>query len=174
MLTLIKIMEQTQAGIDVLPDNKKQDVINKLVTLAKKMIQDLGSFSDVPKEYSYKIYPAIKDQLSAAEKRTEKAADEIMGAAEIIMSQLPDINGPAKDKIQNAINQIFEASSFQDLVAQHLNEVKLLATNFDEDMKAMGEMMDDIGSGGDSSKRPDSSTSKRPDAHLLNGPSTNF
>lgn len=174
MLTLIKIMEQTQAGIDVLPDDKKQDVINKLVKLAKKMIQDLGSFSDVPKEYSFKIYPAMKDQLSAAEKRTEKAADDIMSAAEIIMAQLPSINGPAKDKIQNAINQIFEASSFQDLVAQHLNEVKLLATDFDADMKAMGEMMDEIGTGGDSSKRPSSPNNKRPDAHLLNGPSTNF
>ena len=171
MNTLLATIQETRKSIDVVADDKKLSLVDSMMTLCKKLIDNVLSFADVPEKFDTQMYPAISDQIKAAEKRTEKAADDIMSATENIMAALGQIEGAGKDKIQTEVNNLFEACNFQDLVAQHLKEIQLLANSLKDDMSelkdAMGEMGSASGGGVERKKR-----AERSDAHLLNGPST--
>ena len=176
MNVLLQTIEETKAALDSVSEDKKPPLVISLVTLSKKLIDKVLCFKDVPERFETEILPALYSQIEAAEKRTEKAADDIMSATENIMAALAEIEGTGKDKVQKNVNALFEACNFQDLVAQHLKEIRLLSDDLAEDMQELNESMDSLGGNGSVNAQMPGRARKqtRPDAHLLNGPATDF
>lgn len=169
MSHVLKTIEETRDAMDGVTSDKKIMLVNSLVTLSKKVIAHILAFRDVPVRFEAVLHPAIAAQLQAAETRTEKAADDIMTATERIAAILPGLQEEERAAIQVQVNALFEACNFQDLVAQHLNEIHLLVGDLSRDMKALAAGMEDVG-GGEGGGRP--RREERPDSHLLNGPTT--
>lgn len=172
MPTIIETISELNKSIDTMPDDKKAMAVNSMIGLIKNVFGHLEIIKEAADHYRSDLFPAIVKQLSAAEKRTEKGIDHIMTACEK-MSQDPALTAEAtiKKTVQTYSNAIFEASNFQDLSAQHLNEVKLRLEEVNNAMTLFVDIM---------TKEPTQIAQsfahyKRPrglDAHLLNGPST--
>lgn len=174
MTGLIALIQKTKETMDDLPPEKKETLMTAMISLSKKLLDQVNGLMDIPESYHVTLCPAMIAQLHAAERRTEKAADDILSAAEGISNALARVEGPGKTEIQTRINAIFEASSFQDLVSQHLNETKLLIDDLSVDMDKLQRSFDVL-NGSESMNRVALKTKeKRSDAHLLNGPSTHF
>lgn len=170
MQDLIKTMQDAQDALGKVDGDKKVDIVNNLVSLSKKLVHHIAAFADIPQNFSKSLYPTITAQITAADKRTEKAADDIMGAAESIMAIADNLEGDTKTKLMEQVNAIFETCSFQDLVAQHLNEIRLRVDDLKEDMDDLSDMANGNTSSEEKLKKR---KQKRSDAHLLNGPATN-
>lgn len=67
--------------------------------------------------------PAAGQELDAIIKSTEKATDQIMGAAEAVMSAEIDEPAAYKAFVDAKMMEIFEACSFQDLTGQRVSKV---------------------------------------------------
>lgn len=131
MLKLIETINEAQQAIDQVPVEKKLELTVSLVALSKKLLSSIAELGLIPSHFHNDLMPAAQAQLLAAEKRTEFAADKFLGAAE----KLSELAGKVTDAqhrnaLQDQVNVIFEAANFQDLVAQHLNEVKLRLNGF--------------------------------------------
>ncbi|WP_435641126.1 hypothetical protein [Micavibrio aeruginosavorus] len=176
MTSLIQTIHETSQAMDHVSPEKRAALADSMAQLAKRLADHVSALDDIPNHYQTFLMPAINDQITAAEKRTEKAADQILTAAESIMKSLSKMKGDAAAEIQNQANIIFEATSFQDLVTQHLNEIRLRMKELNDDMLALQECMITIssGSGDGTAAKPRARKAERPDAHLLNGPTTNF
>lgn len=171
--SVIAAIKEAHQAIKSAPDSKKAELVDFIVRLLKKIVPVAEQFGDIPQNYATKIQPMMLKQLQAAEKRTERAADSFLSIAEELMPMLDGLPEARKKEIQEKINEMFEASSFQDLVAQHLNEIKLLVNDLTYDIEGLQETLMELGNTswqGTDFKR--SVQQKRSDAHLLNGPST--
>lgn len=172
MPTILDTINELNKSIDGVPDERKVMAANSMIVLIKSIFGHLEILKEAASHYQNDLLPTITKQLAAAEKRTEKGVDQIMTACEN-MAKDPALTADTtiKKAVQTYGNAIFEASNFQDLSAQHLNEVKL---RLEEVNNAMGLFMDIM------TKEPSQIAQsiaryKRPrglDAHLLNGPST--
>ncbi len=169
MKQLMQTILETRETLSDVPDDKKLVLVDSLVQLTQRLMGDLAKLGDIPENYLTVLEPSITEQIDAAEKRTERAADVILGATEKIMTSLPGVQGPIRQEIQNQVNAIFEASNFQDLVSQHLNEIKLRVELLTRDMRFLNDSMAGIAAGGGTNRAREP---RRSDAHLLNGPST--
>lgn len=176
MTTLIKTIENTCSAITHVAPEKRAVLMESVIQLSKKLAEHISALDDVPHHYQTFTMPSINDQITAAEKRTERAAEKILTAAENIMKSVQKIPGDACKEIQNQTNIIFEATSFQDLVTQHLNEIRLRMNELNDDMDALKSCIENIcGSSGDTENLSiRTRRNERPDAHLLNGPTTNI
>ncbi|AGH97274.1 hypothetical protein [Micavibrio aeruginosavorus] len=176
MTSIIQTIQETSQAMGHVSPEKRAALADSIAQLAKRLADHVSALDDIPSHYQTFTMPAISDQIAAAEKRTEKAADQILTAAESIMKSLTKMKGDAAAEIQNQANIIFEATSFQDLVTQHLNEIRLRMKELNDDMLALQDCMINISSGSADGTQPKQRTrkSERPDAHLLNGPTTNF
>lgn len=171
MQQILHSITEIESKLDNVSNDKKEIIFGNLAKLTKKLLEKLSAFCLVPEDFSNKIYPAITLQIQAGEKRTEKAADDIMGAAEKIMNAASALDGDVKNTIMTEVNTIFEACSFQDLVAQHLNEIRLCVEDIHADMENLKGALEGAQESG---KTAIPKKQKRPDAHLLNGPPTNI
>lgn len=175
MSSLIDTIRKTKESISNISIEKRADVIDLLMVLTARLVDNITSLNDIPKSFTDTIQPSIKAQLIAAEKRIETATDDILGAAEKISSALNHVSEPAKKEIQIQLNRIFEASGFQDLVSQHLNEITIQMDDMSIDIEQLQSCLE----GMHDCNTPKTvlrvkSKDKRSDAHLLNGPSTSF
>ncbi len=175
MSTLIGVIKQSTEAMAKAPDDKKiviAETVNKLIQRVAGDMVDINERNDA---FLTKQIPAIYAQLEAADKRTEKAANQIMTCAERMMPLLKDCPDPAKAELQKYINIIFEAGSFQDLVAQHVNEVRRIVKDVEEDASDIKAIMNTTATDDAFSHQARArlrQKQQRPDAHLLNGPST--
>ncbi|HCK32250.1 MAG: hypothetical protein CMH32_06820 [Micavibrio sp.] len=175
-VAIVKAIEGAVETIRKAPDDKKPALLDSLLSISQKLMRVTKQFSDIPDTYVTKLSPMIEKQLSAAERRTERAADQFLTVAEEIKPLLDGVDEATKKEIQNKLNEMFEISTFQDLVAQHLNEVKLLMNDLTYDIEELQEALIALGdsSMGGGKKFERSVQQKRSDEHLLNGPSTDF
>lgn len=173
---LIQTIQDTRDKFETVSPEKREELLDILMLLTKKLTSQLADFSQIPENFIEDYHPRFEMQLKAAEKRTDEGIDKIMGAAESIMSTCGTLASGEKDKIMEQVNVIFEASSMQDLVAQHLNEMKILMDEMKEDFEIFSSVLSDTdGKATEGAyKRLKSQKEKRPDKHLLNGPSTDF
>lgn len=164
------MLEQVSKASSNMPDGKRKEMDLLLTALAGK-IDALTNYERLRKYYHTTAGDALNAQLNAIDKRTETAADDIMGAAEVIMDILgKEKPGPeTNQKILDQVNKIFEACSFQDLITQHVTELRHLVTTVGD---GFGPVTTDTSSGGKSALHKKKDT--RPDSHLLNGPTTNI
>lgn len=167
---MIDTIRDMRDALDKVDDDKKTALVDSLLKLTRRMSDDLVTLADIPEQYLTQLEPVITEQIRAAEKRTEKAADDILAVAEKLMAAMPAVQGPIKNDMQNQVNALFEAVNFQDLVSQHLNEIILRMNMVSKDMQTLRDLMMNMGAGGKTGSR--NREPRRADAHLLNGPTT--
>jgi chemotaxis protein CheZ len=76
-----------------------------------------------PKEICDLHLPGAADELDAIVAHTEQATNQIFGAVEAIEAVTPTLDPAAAEKITEAVTQIYEACSFQDLTGQRIAKV---------------------------------------------------
>lgn len=171
MHSIIDTVQTLLDSLETASDEKKVATVKSLAALSKRLIGDISTMTEVTEKYQETILPALYAQLNAAEKRTEKAVDEILSACEDMVKAVKDENPNVKSAIQTHTNRIFETSAFQDLVSQHLNEIKIKIDDVGRNLGILQEIIK-----GDPDKISENikklQKSKGFDDHLLNGPST--
>ena len=171
MTSIIQAIHDIKNTIKTMPDDKKLVAIDSTLELIKKIFDEIGILQEVAQNYETVVYPEITAQLAAAEKRTEKGIDQILTACESLPKSVASASDDVKKAVQDKVNVIFEASNFQDLTAQHLNEVKLRL----EKVKQAMSLVQDILNGDPAQidiRIARYRHMERSDAHLLNGPVT--
>lgn len=171
---LVDVIQEISDALETAQEDKKPALVKSIIMIMKQIAKTVDEFNDIPETYSQKLHPAMLAQMKAAERRTEEATDKFLTISEKIGAVLKDVPEPAKATIQNSLNEIFETSSFQDLVAQHLNEIRLLIDDLTYDIESLDFAIKSLTSeeAGQSVQR--TIKTRRPDDHLLNGPATDF
>ncbi|BAI72599.1 hypothetical protein AZL_019610 [Azospirillum sp. B510] len=113
------------------------------------------------------------NELDAIVISTERASFEILNAAERLMELSGKLRAGGADPsicgdIDNQVNDIFTACSFQDLTGQRTSKVVNALRYIEQRVMAMISIWGEDGLSGIVVK--EEQTDKRPDAHLLNGP----
>jgi len=128
-----------------------------------------------PKEGGTDRIATAANELDAIVLSTERASIEILGAAERILEALPELRAAggaaaACDLIEHEVMGIFTACSFQDLTGQRTTKVVNALRYIEQRIMAVMEIW---GVEGVSPAAPPAGpVDTRPDAHLLNGPSS--
>lgn len=76
-----------------------------------------------PEEIPDEHIPEATDELDAVIEATEVATNSIMEAAEMIESVAEDVTDEQADVLSQAVTQIYEACSFQDITGQRIHKV---------------------------------------------------
>ena len=141
------------------------EALHKVIESAKNEIFSVRA-DDIRNEH----IPSATDELDAIVRAAEEATNAIMEAAETVEGVAGEIDEERAAKLTDAVTQIYEACSFQDLTGQRISKVVrtlkaieakvegLLATFGDEvARKRRAELEAEI-------------ADDRPDSDLLNGP----
>jgi chemotaxis regulatin CheY-phosphate phosphatase CheZ len=117
---------------------------------------------------------AATGELDAIVSATERATSEILNCAEQIqtlVAQLPrtEETGAVRAGIEGQVIEILTACSFQDITGQRTTKVVNVLHYLEKRVNSMIEIwgIDDL------KPPPDDNIDRRPDAHLMNGPSSN-
>ncbi|MFT5488854.1 MAG: chemotaxis protein CheZ [Alphaproteobacteria bacterium] len=76
-----------------------------------------------PEEIPDEHIPEATDELDAVIEATEVATNSIMEAAEMIESVAEEVTDEQADVLSQAVTQIYEACSFQDITGQRIHKV---------------------------------------------------
>lgn len=76
-----------------------------------------------PEEIADEHIPTATDELDAVVSATEDATNAIMGAAEKIEAVAAQLGEEHAEALSNAVTEIFEACSFQDITGQRIGKV---------------------------------------------------
>lgn len=82
-------------------------------------------------------------ELEAVVQATEAAADRILGAAESISDSLGEVARGSRDsigRIEDQVNVIFEACSFQDITGQRIRRAIRHLRQVEEELRGLGEL----------------------------------
>lgn len=155
------------------------------ISVLRHELQDMGASISHARREIAAIKPvgdAGKDRILSATNEldailvsTEHASSEILGAAERIVDALGRLRGGTRpadalvDEIEAEVMTIFTACSFQDLTGQRTTKVINVLRYIEQRIGALIGLWG-VGSD-DAAGAPPERTDRRPDAHLLNGPS---
>lgn len=92
--------------------------MSEYIINAREEIASIG-----PDNTENSSFPRAGMELDAIVKSTEEATDTIMNSAETIMELMGDDIADNQDKINEAVMEIFEACSFQDITGQRISKV---------------------------------------------------
>lgn len=165
-------LHETLDALKNAPKDKKAIITEKLAPVLEDILKSVITFDSILKEFFEHVEPGMAAQIVAIDKRTEKSANLILDASERISTHIKPLPAAQKDPIQKEINLIFQACNFQDLVSQHANEIRLLLKDLTADMEYSKNVMSDTNKQGNVDFEAQRRQNKRPDAHLLNGPTT--
>ena len=174
--SIIDVLQQSIQMLDKAPDDKKLLLVGQVSKLVQRIAADIVQIDERNAAFLENKLPALHAQMDAADKRTEKAADQILSCCERMMPLLKDCPDAVKTELQKYINMIFSAGNFQDLVAQHINEVRLIIKDHGEDVADIKAIMSSGATEDTFSHLARTRLREkqvRSDAHLLNGPPTN-
>jgi chemotaxis regulatin CheY-phosphate phosphatase CheZ len=173
--SIVDVLQQTVKALDQAPAEKKVTLVETVGKLVQRIAADIVQINERNNSFLDNKLPALNAQLDAADKRTEKAANQILTCCERMMPLLKDCPAPAKAELQKYINLIFAAGNFQDLVSQHINEVRKIVQDQGEDAADIKAIMSSSASDDAFSHQARARLREkqvRSDAHLLNGPPT--
>lgn len=128
-----------------------------------------------PDEITDEHLPAAGEELEAIVGATEQATNSIMEAVEAIENEAAKLDPEAAERITNAVTNVYEACSFQDITGQRITKVVTCLTHIEEKVNALlGAFGQEIGEKAAApTPRPAPKAAKgsaRPDEHLMNGP----
>ena len=110
--------------------------------------------------------PRAGKELDAIVKATEEATNRIMNAAEAIMGADPSDSDAYQQTVNDAVMEIFEACSFQDITGQRISKVVETLTYIEQRAKDLRNLMGVQESDAGPQTEEDISEDKK----LLNGP----
>lgn len=116
--------------------------------------------------------PSARDELDAVVGSTEKATEDIMAAVEKIEAIAAGVDSESADQINDQVNQIYEACSFQDITGQRITKVITTLLQIESSIESMLAVFGDevarqrVGELSEKNK----AAADRADANLLNGP----
>jgi chemotaxis protein CheZ len=129
-----------------------------------------------PEEIREEHLPAAADELDAIVAATEGATNTIMESAEAVQNVADEIGGKQAEVLVDAVTNIFEACSFQDITGQRITKVvktlKVIETKIEDMLAAFGDEMakarkEQRKAEAEAEAQPDSTSA---DADLLHGP----
>jgi chemotaxis protein CheZ len=152
-----------------------------------KLFAELESLSDYistakseiaalrPDEITARHLPKATDELDAIVGATEEATNSILAAMELLEGIAPEMPGEMGEKVTDAVTQVYEACSFQDITGQRITKVVNTLKHIEEKVEALVSAFgDDIGQYKKAHPEPEGvamAAKQRPtDADLLNGP----
>jgi chemotaxis protein CheZ len=90
-----------------------------------------------PEEIPDEHIPAATDELDAVVSATENATNAIMEAAETIEAVAEKIDQESAEALSNAVTQIYEACSFQDITGQRIGKVVAALKEIEEKVETV-------------------------------------
>lgn len=158
---------------DLSEDNLKLfaelESLSRYITAAKSEIAALR-----PDEITARHLPKATDELDAIVGATEEATNSILAAMESLENMAGELPAEQSEKLTEAVTQVYEACSFQDITGQRITKVVTALKHIEEKVDAL------VAAFGDEIAKykavhPDAEESKadaaKPsDAELLNGP----
>lgn len=95
----------------------------EIASLSKYIKDARSNIASIPYEIRNKDIPKATDELDAVVMATEDATAKILDAAEQIEATGNDISPELTERLTNAVTQIYEACSFQDITGQRIAKV---------------------------------------------------
>ncbi len=123
---VVDIIKTVRETIDRRTPNNDPSVIvydglKELIEHIERMREDIGVLN--PGEISDTHIPTATDELDAVIGATEDATNKIMDSCDVIQAEAAGIDENNKAKIDQAVMDIFEACSFQDITGQRIGKV---------------------------------------------------
>ena len=108
-------------GADKPLQSQLREDAQDLAEVIRRARADIAALN--PEAITEEHLPVAGEELEAIVSATETATHEIMEAAEAIEASLEPCPPEAAESISNAVTQIFEACSFQDITGQRISKV---------------------------------------------------
>ena len=125
LLNLVEQAVERQSIPAAGPDKPLQSQLREdaqdLAEVIRRARADIAALN--PEAITEEHLPVAGEELEAIVSATETATHEIMEAAEAIEASLEPCPPEAAESISNAVTQIFEACSFQDITGQRISKV---------------------------------------------------
>ena len=125
---LLSLLEQAleqqpvpAAGSDRPLQSRIREDAQDLADVIRRARSDIAALN--PEAITEEHLPVAGEELEAIVSATETATNEIMEAAEAIEASLEPCPPETAERISNAVTQIFEACSFQDITGQRISKV---------------------------------------------------
>lgn len=168
-----EVSEIIRSVMDTLEtDNTSAKLYDELDALAHYIESARNDIAQAkPSDIGDKHIPLATDELDAVVGATEEATGEIMDACELIEAVSGKMaDGAEKDQLNNAVTNIYEACSFQDITGQRITKVVSALKHIE---LKVTELLDLIGHETGKSPSVDEAEKKEitSDEDLLNGPS---
>ena len=121
VLSLAEVMVNTMQGFFSTVDTKVYSEFRAIADYINRTKTEIASLQ--PKNLQLSRIPRAGQELDAIVKQTEQATNTIMENAEKIMAADPNDTAAYQATVQDAVMQIFEACSFQDITGQRISRV---------------------------------------------------
>ncbi|PCJ57575.1 MAG: chemotaxis protein CheZ [Rhodospirillaceae bacterium] len=168
IIRIVQSVVETMEGDLSGPAVKLYQEFEQLAVFIQKAKQDIAALS--PDEIQEKHIPLATDELDAIVMATERATGEILDSAEKIEAVFEKVDDEIRTKLNEAVTNIYEACSFQDITGQRIS--KIVATLKEIEEKVQG-LVAAFGSSLPSAeeKKDGSDQKEQEDSRsLLNGP----
>jgi chemotaxis protein CheZ len=160
-------------GGDLSEDNLKLyaelEALSRYITTAKFEIAALR-----PDEITSRHLPKATDELDAIVGATEEATNAILGAMENLEAIAGDLPPELGEKVNEAVTQVYEACSFQDITGQRItkvvNALKHIETKVEALVAAFGDEIAKYRTAHPEQEEAPEESRPVSDADLLNGP----
>ena len=123
---------------------KKQPLLGVLQYLSEHIRHTRRELGTLRKGGDGQILASTTDELEEIVAETARAANEIMGAAEAIEAQMPNVDKGVANALLAAVTRIYEASAFQDITGQRITKIIRAVQDIEEKIgtlaKACGEL----------------------------------
>ncbi|WP_299380707.1 protein phosphatase CheZ [uncultured Kiloniella sp.] len=174
------------ADLEALVDSLLQNFGEDAIETNHKLLAEIGSVASYihdmktqlaslrPDEIKSDFLPTAADELDAIVGATEQATHNILSAMETLEEVAGNLEADASDKVNDAVTQVYEACSFQDITGQRIsrvvNALQHVEIKVDKLLNAFGgeEFVPENATAKSTPKRADGV--ERPDEDLLNGP----
>lgn len=164
VLTLAELMVGTMQGFFSSVDTQVYTEFRNIADFIDRTKSEVAALQ--PNDLQTTRIPRAGKELDAIVKQTEDATNTIMENAEKIMAADPSDHEAYQATVQDAIMQIFEACSFQDITGQRISKVVSTLKHIEERVTRIASAF------GVPDKQPEDldPEEKRKEDLLLNGP----
>ena len=118
---VLEVMLSTMNGNIGSADPRVLEELEKLSSFIENTKAEIAAIN--PEEIPDEHIPEATDELDAVIEATEVATNSIMEAAEMIEGVAEEVTDEQADILSQAVTQIYEACSFQDITGQRIHKV---------------------------------------------------
>lgn len=122
---ILSSVDSEIAGLDLM-------LYKEILTLSQYIQESKQQIALIPAEINTLHIPKATDELDEIVAATEDATDKILDAAEKIEAVCAEACEVHAAKLTDAVTQIYEASSFQDITGQRISKVVTTLKNIEE------------------------------------------